>query len=300
VQCSGNGVQTCSASGTWGSPVTCTNQTCINGVCSGVCAPGQTQCSGNATEACTASGTWGSPSSCTNQTCVNGACTGVCAPGQTNCSGNTPQTCSSTGTWTNQATCAQPKPTCQGGSCVCTQTICTSDNTCSGLNTTQDCSACGDKCNPTNATAASCSGTTCSYTCATGYFDCNKGTVPDTDGCECAGSGTGCCGTACQIAHSDGVGNAFYDCNALSTYNVTTALEACKAYAASIGGAATNCSDGYECGCPSACKPPPVVCYVDATTQACSYCWGYTSPTDQGWVEDCTCPESGSKVGTWQ
>ena len=38
--------------------------------------------------------------------------------------------------------------------------------------------------------------------------------------------------------------------------------------------------------------------YVDSTS-ACPYCWGYTSPTDQGWLESCSCPESGSKIGTW-
>jgi hypothetical protein len=34
-------------------------------------------------------------------------------------------------------------------------------------------------------------------------------------------------------------------------------------------------------------------------TMACPYCWGYTSGKDAGWVENCTCPESGAKVGTW-
>ncbi len=64
-----------------------------------------------------------------------------------------------------------------------------------------------------------------------------------------------------------------------------------------MGGAQSNCADGYECGCPSACKPPSRVCYVAA--MGCAYCWGYTANTDAGWLEDCTCPASGSKIGTW-
>jgi hypothetical protein len=139
---------------------------------------------------------------------------------------------------------------------------------------------------------ASCTGTTCQYTCNTGTSDCDKGTAPDTDGCECATPS--CCGTSCQTTHGDGLGQSFYDCNPLGTFSSVTALEACQAYAASIGGAASNCSDGWECNN----VPPAVVCYVVGSTN-CSYCWGYTAGTDAGWLESCTCPEASSKLGTW-
>jgi hypothetical protein len=74
-QCgSGNGVETCSDAGSWGPPVACTNQTCVGGVCSGTCAPGQTTCSGNTPQSCNGSGGWASGTPCTSAPCVGGAC----------------------------------------------------------------------------------------------------------------------------------------------------------------------------------------------------------------------------------
>src|SRR5580698_2621639 len=46
TQCTGNGVQVCSASGQWGPAMDCGAQACMAGGCIGVCAPGSTQCSG--------------------------------------------------------------------------------------------------------------------------------------------------------------------------------------------------------------------------------------------------------------
>jgi hypothetical protein len=316
LQCSGNGVQTCSSGGSWGTAAACTNQTCINGVCTGTCAPTQVTCSGNNVETCTANGTYGSDVACNGQTCVNGVCTGVCAPGQTDCSGNTTQNCSTTGTWQNLTTCAQPTPSCVNGSCTCTETTCGS--TCTLLNTPTDCSACGDVCNLTNASSATCSGSKCSYGCNTGASDCNFATAPDTDGCECLTPA--CCpggtntGAPCQTTHSDGLGNSYYDCNNVytvspNTFTPVTAMEACTAYAVSQGKAAPNCSDGWSCagqklsGGGTDEEPDTTVCYCSNTTNAtdcantCTYCWGYSANTDgaisdNGWVETCTCPET--------
>jgi hypothetical protein len=87
VQCSGNGVQTCSTGGTWGAPVVCSNSACVDGACTGTCSPGATRCSGNGTETCNASGQWGTVVNCTGSlVCQSGACT-ACPSGQTECSG---------------------------------------------------------------------------------------------------------------------------------------------------------------------------------------------------------------------
>ncbi len=60
TQCSGNGVQTCTPAGKWGTDVPCTHQTCIAGSCQGVCAPGDSECPTATTSAtCTSTGTWG-------------------------------------------------------------------------------------------------------------------------------------------------------------------------------------------------------------------------------------------------
>src|SRR5690242_12159184 len=56
--------------------VPCVNQACIDGVCHGVCAPGQVKCSGNGVQTCEASGQWGTPVECVSSTCANGKCTG--------------------------------------------------------------------------------------------------------------------------------------------------------------------------------------------------------------------------------
>jgi hypothetical protein len=250
---------------------------------------------GNSVETCSANGTWGTASACTNQTCSAGTCQGVCAPGQTNCNGNTPQTCGAAGAWVNGSPCAQPSPFCVGGACTCNETLC-GGTTCTNLNTTSNCSACGDACNETNASADSCNGTTCSYTCNAGASDCNAGTHPDTDGCECATPGC-CSGGLCQTTHTDGIGQNYFDCNPLHTYSVSQATEACTAYAATqTGGSGANCSDGWTCGTGGNSANGDSVCYGNTAGTTCTkFCWvviggeSYTSPTPPG-----TTPPAGS------
>jgi hypothetical protein len=104
----------------------------------------------------------------------------------------------------------------------------------------------------------------------------------------------------CETIHSDGVGQNYYDCNNLyttspsCTYTATEALAACAAYATSVGGSASNCSDGWACS-GQAWK---MVCY-SANGKTCGgYCWGYTCGHDAGWVTTCSsCPEAQS--ATW-
>ena len=70
---------TCTASCAWeavGAP--CMNQTCVDGACAGVCAPGQTECApspANAVQTCDATGNWTTATPCmAGQMCVSGAC----------------------------------------------------------------------------------------------------------------------------------------------------------------------------------------------------------------------------------
>ena len=137
---------------------------------------------------------------------------------------------------------------------------------------------------------------TCTYTCNAGTSNCNKGTPPDTDGCECATPG--CCGTGCQTKHSNGVGQSFYDCNPLSTWSSVTALEACQAYVASIGKPAADCTDGYTC---SETGATTWVCYGTADQSDCyGPCWGYEgSPAGevQSAASACGCPFT--KAASW-
>jgi hypothetical protein len=56
-------VQTCDATGAWGTATACVAQACVNGACSGVCAPGDSKCSGNGVQTCDTSGAWGAATS---------------------------------------------------------------------------------------------------------------------------------------------------------------------------------------------------------------------------------------------
>jgi hypothetical protein len=136
-----------------------------------------------------------------------------------------------------------------------------------------------------------CNGLTCSYTCAANRADCNAGVGIDQDGCECATPG--CCSGSCQTTHADGTGQSYYDCNPTKTFTVITAMEACTAYAASVGGTAANCSDGWSCNS----KAPFDVCYGNTAGTTCqTYCWGYSGARG-GTLYTCSCPDS--TAGTW-
>jgi formylglycine-generating enzyme len=143
LQCTGQQPQTCDAAGAWqssGSPCNA-SQTCVSGLCTGVCGPGEMTCEGNGVALCQsadadAGGQWGSPAACMNQTCSAGAtsdagaasasCQGVCAPGQTTCLGkSTPQTCATTGQWQPAASCfGTSAPFCIQGACTTTPPSC--------------------------------------------------------------------------------------------------------------------------------------------------------------------------------
>jgi hypothetical protein len=148
---------------------------------------------------------------------------------------------------------------------------------CGPVDTTTNCSACGVTCDTTHSTGATCTGTTCQYTgCSSGYSDCDK-TAPDQNGCECATPA--CCNSQCQTVHSNGVGQNFYDCNPLNTHTLASAIEACVAYAKTVGGNANDCIGGW--GCPQGSMSNLAVCYSSQGGMVvCSnYCWTYLGPT---------------------
>jgi hypothetical protein len=143
-----------------------------------------------------------------------------------------------------------------------------------------NCGGCGQKCDTARSTGASCNAATCSYTsCASGWANCNT-TAPDTDGCEC--STPACCGAACQTAHSNGVGQTFYDCVSQGTYNQTQALEACAAFApggpciqgstfCGLAVALFVCNVGSSsCTCWEYQGPNPGAVYANASSNVCS------------------------------
>jgi hypothetical protein len=181
------------------------------------------------------------------------------------------------------------------------------DSGCGDLNTTTNCSACGDHCaavGPMQTAASCCAGSTCpgstdgqgnscSYTCATGYLDCDglAGTnPPNLNGCECHApnaTASQCCSGACPVPHVTGLvgsqsyyppNDNFYDCVPLSAgITLQLAQDACAAYVTYRGGnPATNCG---EFG-PTDGGPADSVCAITAGNCG-SNCTGY--------LGDCIC-----------
>jgi hypothetical protein len=167
---------------------------------------------------------------------------------------------------------------------------------CSSLDTTSNCGACGRACAPPQSTSvqnASCNGKTCSYTCASGYSDCNARTAPDLDGCECATPV--CCNSKCAVQHDDGLGTGntiFYDCEPTGTYDQTLAMDACKQFTGDV----SQCTTG-SCTAPDG-GPSNDLAVCSSSSPTDCVCWTY-SGMDMGLVYDpgstnCQCPIPGN------
>jgi hypothetical protein len=204
------------------------------------------------------------------------------------------------------------------------------DSGCGDLNTTDNCSACGDKCAAVSSsvTSASCpgstngTGATCTYTCATGYLDCNGALdPPDLDGCEChspgapaSACGSGSSGTpgCCPVTHADGLSGGtypsptFYDCIAAPSggtgYTQDLATDACVEFT----GNQANCGAGECTNAQDAGTGDFVVCGSATATSACA-CWEYMGPNNGkvtvatgSLLGQCLCPGStGTGISTF-
>lgn len=177
---------------------------CTAGVCGIGCDTGFADCDGLAATGCEASLT--AASSC-------GACNIRCDTAH-----SLGATCGASGC--SYSGCSAGFGDCQSGG--------TNTNGCeTALNSPSACGACGVSCGLINATAASCSSARCGFTCKPGFSDCS-GAGANTNGCECATPG--CCAGGCQSSHTNGLGQRFYDCSPLGTYNQSQAMAACVAY----------------------------------------------------------------------
>lgn len=143
------------------------------------------------------------------------------------------------------------------------------DSGCGATGTVENCPACGIACNTTTGTP-SCNGTICSYVCSSNHQDCNAATAPDTDGCEC--TGTACCTTGCQTAHSSGLTSPanYYDCDPTGNTTQAEALAACTGTGAT-GCAAKNTSCGGILGFGG--TSTSAAC---GTVGSTCYCWIYS------------------------
>jgi len=120
------------------------------------------------------------------------------------------------------------------------------------------CGACFRVCSYAHAKAACPTGTCVLAGCNAGWVNCDGNTA---NGCACAGNGC-CAGGTCQTAHTNGVGQTFYDCVAQGTLDATQATEACAAFTGSAG----------QCG--SLTCAGTAIC-SEGSGQACD-CWIYS------------------------
>lgn len=162
-----------------------------------------------------------------SQVCSHGTCTTRCATGETNCNGSCVDVqtdadncggcgnvCAGNATAVSCAagTCSY---TCAWGFADCNTTLPNLDGCETPITTTQNCGGCGNTCGSSHVQSATCAaGIKCSYTCSAGYSNCNQSGA-NTGGCECATPG--CCGSSCQVTHSNGVGQNYFSCDPLGT-----------------------------------------------------------------------------------
>lgn len=190
--------------------------------------------------------------------------------------------CSAAGTTARACFEGSCNPTCDVGQANCsTPASPAADNGCeSSLNSKSSCGGCGNVCSTTNSTNQMCSGISCTYTCSANRQDCNVATPPNTDSCEC--EGTGCCTGACQVKHNTAIGVQpdttpgwpWYDCVPLNTYDVTQATAACNAFKT----AAASTNDCFARVTSPGNGTVSQICVV--ASGGCS-CWAYaTTGTD--------------------
>jgi hypothetical protein len=244
-----------------------------------------------AANTCTACGSCDTTNSNYSGSCgSNGACLySSCKPGFKDCNTTPPDTngCeTATNTTSNCGDCGVACDTTHSQGAACSASSCTytgclpgyldcdsaqgtnADGCESAATSIASCGACKVACNTTTGTA-SCNGSTCAYKCSTGLSDCNAAKAPDTDGCEC--KTPGCCGSGCQTVHKNGVGAAFYDCSAQSTFTSASATEACEASAGS-----GHCTSSSKCcGLLGTCLLASTAQSICGVVNGACYCWQY-------------------------
>jgi Stigma-specific protein, Stig1 len=315
---SGRCAMGCNGSGDCGSD-SCCSMVCVDeksdpgncGGCGNACTGGDTLCCNsecaNPSTSTTHCGMCGNACSTLNATpvCNAGTCDWTCNAGFAHCgSGNTGcdtdvttvndcggcgNVCGSANATSNQCTAGKCAYQCKAGFLDCLQV---SGNT-DGCETAEDighCGGCNAACDTTQSIGADCPSGSCTYSgCVSGYSDCDKSGA-NANGCECATPM--CCGTKCQPIHMNGLGQSYLSsCDALGTYNVTTANEAANAWNATATTGSSSCGNS-SCVWRLSATECAVWCYskmhlgqvIKVTASSC------ISPTN-------VCPSGSS--GTW-
>ena len=204
-RCAGNTPQVCTG-GEYLDENPCPN-VCVDGVCAGSCAPGDTVCVGRERFVCDEHGSYPATGTQCEFACASGECVGSCVPDTRRCDALVPETCDAAGAYVAGAACGS---FCLDGACVdcepgtkrcngvqletCSQTgayddIETCDYICDAA-----VPACAGTCTPGFEACAGtvlqqCPGgtlteTPCTFVCNPSTFQCDGECVPDAVGCS--------------------------------------------------------------------------------------------------------------------
>jgi hypothetical protein len=219
----------------------------------------------------------------TGATCSTGLC--GCPPDYSVC-GASPGVCVAKATDENNCgTCGNVCATngqCVSGTCSCppaNPTLCVgTHDACVDLTTDPlHCGTCATACSAGKV----CTSGTC---CSAGQFVCGSAVKSCCNGTSCCPDGS------CQKAHSNGLGQTFYDCNAVGTHTQASATAAANAWNA---GTANYDMTGI-CGSG---------CYGRQTANSCAvWCYSGNLAGQVGRNDisvQCLCPPQGNVVGTW-
>jgi hypothetical protein len=230
---------------------------------------------GKACDMVNSNGAMCSAGACTYQSCKNGFADCVMtAPNLNGCETATTTTSNCGGCGNvcnvgnaNSASCngTTCSYVCKPGFADCSMLGANTDGCETPTTTTTNCGGCGNQCMNVNASASSCNGTKCGYTCNAGFGDCVQ-TGANTDGCETNTNTTvahcGSCGTSCDTVNSNGAMCAGGAC----TYTGCKAGFAdCSMNAPDFDGCETPTNTINNCsGCGIVCNA------VNATVAACN------------------------------
>ena len=311
VQCSGNGVQTCTTTGSWGTAVSCSSQACVGGACTGKCAPGDKQCSGNGVQTCGGDGQWPNPVACApGYICTSksgaAACTTSCTQAADcdtgagyacsstgSCKKAPGQSCAATGDCGSGYVCNQSGPS--GVCCNKTTTECNDGLSC----TTDSCTS----------TPGTCTNTPTNGYCAIGGACYANGATNPTNQCQqcaVATSQTSWSSKANGVACDDGnactptdtcqsgtcTGSGTVTCAALDQCHTAGTCDPATGCSNPAKGNGTGCNDNNPCTQTDTCQAGvctgsnPVTCTADQCHPA-----GTCDPTTG------TCPAKADGTG---
>jgi hypothetical protein len=298
----------------------------LNGRCGAACTvacdPGWGDCNFDASDGCEVNLAQAGQKLCGNvcvsadSCCSDGDC--VAAPAPSACYSGTCLAIGAACTYEEKSTATICGGTCCnsiGGTCKsdCTLTCLAQFGNCDGnvgngcetalMSSVPNCGQCGRACvADAHVATPSCSGGTCTSTCAPGWSNCKQPAAPKPDdGCECPTPA--CCAATCQTVHDNGFGQQFYDCLIMYEYDRTQAEKAAAAYnpSGTVSVMTFNDPNNANSSVTAACNSTPsdCPCWVYEGTGVDVNLAGYAFRQTPGSSTSCVPPFSQAGAQKW-